>query len=93
MAIVEKTIPHSFIKQDLFGMFDILAIHPDIPGALGVQTTSRSNMNARIKKLQANPILALWTRVGLDAVVHGWSKQGPRGKRKLWALDERIVTP
>lgn len=93
MAIVEKTIPRTFIKQDLFGMFDIVAIHPDAPGMLGVQTTSRSNMNARIKKLQANPILSLWCHAGLDAVVHGWGKKGPRGKRKLWALEERIVLP
>lgn len=80
-------------KKDLFGMFDFVALHPDIPGMLGVQTTSRGNMNARIKKLQANPILALWCRAGLDAVVHGWSKKGLKGKRKLWTLDERPIVP
>lgn len=91
--VVEKTVPRTFIKKDFLGIFDILAIHPKAPGILGVQTTSTSNVSARAKKMLASPNLDLWTNAGCEAVIHGWSKKGPKGKRKLWQLTERYLVP
>ena len=83
-----------FIKKriDLFGWIDICAIHPDKKGVLGVQTTSTTNLSARIKKAKALNSLKVWLQAGNIAEFHGWAKRGARGKRKLWTLKEVIVT-
>jgi len=85
VAIVEKWNPHAKIRQDLFGFIDIVALD-GLPGLLGVQTTSGSNVSARIKKAQDSPNLALWLKAGNRFHVHGWRKAGARGKRKIWEL-------
>jgi len=77
---------NSFVKirQDLFNFIDIVAIRSDVPGVLGVQTTSRSNTSARVKKITDNPISKTWLSAGNKIEVHGWSKMGARGKVKHW---------
>ena len=86
VEIVEKWNMWSRTRRDLFNMFDLLALHPD--GTLvGVQVTSTAHVAERIAKLEANPLLAVWAKKN-TAVVHGWAKRGPRGKRKLWTLKE-----
>jgi len=86
VEIVERWNQWSRSRHDLFNMFDLLALHPD--GTLvGVQVTSTAHVAERVAKLEANPLLALWAKKN-TAVVHGWAKRGPRGKRKLWTLKE-----
>ena len=46
---VEQTIPHTFIKRDLFGFLDVIAVKERL---IGIQITSRANMSSRIKKAQ-----------------------------------------
>ena len=87
--VVEQTIPRTFIKRDLFGIIDILAITPD--GLLGIQATSGTNHSARIAKARQEPRLATWLRAGAHFAVWSWAKRGDRGKRKLWALREESV--
>ena len=58
------------IRQDLFGFGDILAINKDT--VLIVQTTSGSNVSARMKKIQENPIAKLWLSPTRWIHVHGW---------------------
>jgi hypothetical protein len=82
--VVEQTIPHTFIKRDCFGV-DILALKPTMP-ILVIQTTSGSNVAARIEKLHASGFTALWKSVGASLEVWGWAKQGPRGTAKRWTL-------
>lgn len=78
-------------RNDLFGFGDILAIgHGEI---VIVQTTSTGNMSARQKKILANPYAHEWVKAGGTIVLHGWSKKGPKGKRKLWTLTERVLVP
>jgi hypothetical protein len=84
--IVEKWNQWSRQRHDLFNMFDILALAPD--GTLvGVQTTTTNHAAERVKKLRANPLLEVWCKKNV-ALVQGWAKRGPRGKRKLWTLWE-----
>lgn len=90
---VERTIPHTVIKRDLFHMFDLLAIHPDSPETLGIQVTDRAHVNARVAKLKSNPLLKAWCQGDRSAWVHGWSEKGKAGKRKIWTLFEVPVTP
>jgi hypothetical protein len=86
VEIVERWNQWSRSRHDLFNMFDLLALHPD--GTLvGVQVTSTDHVAERVAKLEANPLLAIWITKN-TAVVHGWAKRGPRGKRKLWTLKE-----
>lgn len=85
-AVVEKIIPKCFIKQDLFGFIDILAIRDD--EVLAVQTTAgggsgRSNFLARIKKIKANENFKKVKKVGWRVIVHGWQK-----KNNKWELEE-----
>lgn len=83
-AVVEKTIPRTYIKQDCFGV-DILGLKAGHP-ILAVQCTSGANVAARITKLQAAGFDTLWKSVGVAIEVWGWAKQGPRGKRKIWTV-------
>lgn len=91
--IVERFNPFSKNRHDLFHLFDIVALKGGEKGILGVQTTSAANASTRVKKMQGNPILALWLETGNTAVVISWGKRGARGKRKLWMPTETYVLP
>lgn len=87
VAVVERWNPHAKIRQDLFQFIDIICIgHNEV---LAVQTTSDSNVSARVQKVTSTPAAAIWLMSpSRKIVVHGWAKKGPRGKRKLWELRE-----
>lgn len=91
--VVEQTIPHTFIKRDLFGCIDIIALDGQ-PGVLGIQVTSSSNVAARVTKMrtQCADAVERWLGAGNRLVVHGWSKQGKRHARKVWAMREIEVS-
>lgn len=80
--VVERWVPGARIRSDLFGFGDILAIGPTPvdhgpADLLIVQTTSDSNVSARVKKIKgapAYPIVAKAMRIE----VHGWKKVGGR---------------
>lgn len=82
VAVVEKWNPHVKIRQDLWGFIDLLAFKGDT--ILAIQTTSGSNVAARLTKIRENPVAAAWLTVNRRIHVHGWRKVGDRGKRKLW---------
>ena len=67
-------------KKDLYGCIDILAIGNG--ETLAVQVTSKSNMSARIKKIEASEFLAEMLRSGWRVIVHGWWK-GTNGRYQL----------
>ena len=73
--IVEHWNPWAKIRQDLFGLGDILAIRDG--ETLLVQTTSRSNMSARVKKISESEVLPVILRAGWKIQVHGWGELGP----------------
>jgi hypothetical protein len=56
-AVVEKWNPHAKVRQDLFGIIDVLAVEPRAAPwgirTLAVQATSGSNVAARVTKLRA----------------------------------------
>jgi hypothetical protein len=84
VAIVEKWNQWAKVRQDLFGIFDLLAIHPDITGVVGIQVTSGSNMAARRSKIAGSEMAPVWLLGGNTIELHGWRKVGERGKRKVW---------
>jgi hypothetical protein len=84
-SVVERWNPYARVRVDLFGFIDIVAIDPH-KGFIAVQTTSTGNINARIKKILAIGEAYWWLKSGGRILVHGWSKKGKAGKRKLWEL-------
>lgn len=87
--IVEKWNPWAKIRQDLFGIIDLVAIKDGQKGVLGIQTTSGANHSARVNKALVEPNLALWKASGNRFVVQSWAKRGARGQRKVWELREQ----
>lgn len=89
---VEQTIPHTFIKRDLFGCIDIVAVTPD--GILGIQATGGQGgvHAARVTKILAEPRMRAWLAAGASLAVWSWRKGGAVGKRKTWTLREQVFT-
>lgn len=76
-------------KQDLFQFGDLLVANGDHIAL--VQVTTTGNMGAREKKIFSLPVHKIWLAAGGRIFVHGWSRKGPRGKRKVWCITEREV--
>lgn len=87
-GVVEKFIPYTKTRVDLFGVIDLIALD-DQPGCLGIQATSTPNMAARVTKAKGEPRLRVWLERGNRFVVWGWAKRGPQGKRKTYTLREQ----
>lgn len=71
-------------RRDLWGFVDILAIREG--ETLGVQTTSGSNVSARVRKIEDSEYLAPLRAAGWRLVVHGWRK-GSNGRYSLREVD------
>lgn len=91
-AKVEYFNPGTRRLHDLYGFIDIVALEPGVSGVLAIQTTSGSNVAARLAKIAQEARAGLWLACGNRIVIHGWRKGGPRGRRKTWALREVVVT-
>ena len=72
VATVEYYNSFTRRKHDLFGCIDLLAIGNG--ETLAVQVTSKSNMSARIRKIEDNEALPEMLRSGWRVIVHGWFK-------------------
>ncbi|NYS09338.1 hypothetical protein PBR31_00007 [Xanthomonas phage PBR31] len=72
VEIVERY--NSFVKRrfDLFGFIDLLAIKPG--ETVGVQTTSYSNLSARVKKIAEHENVDAVREAGWRILCHGWKK-------------------
>lgn len=71
--VVEQTLPRCFIKRDLFGCFDIVAVKTGAP-ILAVQTTSTRTAE-RTVKIEASGPARDWLLAGGSIEVHGWVKR------------------
>lgn len=80
VATVEHYNSFTRRKHDLFGCIDLLAVGNG--ETLAIQVTSRSNMSARIKKIEDNLALPEMLRSKWRILVHGWDK-GTNGRYRL----------
>lgn len=81
VQVVERWNPYAKVRQDLFGIVDVLAVvEAEI---VAVQTTSTSNVAARIAKITDSPALPILRKAGVRVLVHGWAKRKGR-----WTLRE-----
>ena len=81
--IVEHWNSFAKIRQDLWGFADLLAIKPN--EILAVQTTSGSNVSARVKKINNHENVVKVRQAGIRIHVHGWAK----GKNNRYSI--RVV--
>lgn len=72
--IVEQTIriPGRTFKRDLFNGFDLLCVKDS--ETLAVQTTTLSNLGARMQKLADNEFVPHLRKAGWTLAAHGWRK-------------------
>ncbi len=78
--ITERWNSFAGIRQDLFGIIDVIALKPGI--TLGVQCTSASNVSARIAKIAEHESTPFLREAGWRIEVHGWTK-GKRGPPRV----------
>jgi hypothetical protein len=83
-AIVEHWDHFARKRRDLFGMFDLLCVREG--ETLAVQTTSGSNVSARVKKLTESELIGTVRKAGWGIHVHGWRK-GANGRYGLVLRD------
>lgn len=83
-AIVEHWDHFARKRRDLFGMFDLLCVRKG--EVLAVQTTSGSNVSARVRKIGENELVGAIRDSGIRIHVHGWRK-GANGRYALRVVD------
>lgn len=89
--VVEQTIPRVFIKRDLFGCIDIVAITPTgilgIQAAAGRRESGGGDIASHRTKILNEPRIKLWIEAGAAFELWSWSDQGKRSRgAKRWQL-------
>lgn len=84
-TVVERWNPFAKIRQDLFGMIDVLALSPT-GETVAVQATSLSNVAKRVTKISEHENVAALRRCGWKLLVHGWGKAA-NGRIRLREVD------
>lgn len=101
--VVEQTIPHTFIKRDLFGFVDIVAVPSSeeqkriCATPLLIQVTTGSNAAARESKIRGAcaGALADCLAAGFIVEVWAWSKRKVKrgGRAVRWEPVTRTIRP
>ena len=84
VAVTEHWNAFARIRQDLFGIVDLIALKGE--ETLAVQTTSGTNVAARVAKIASSAHIDAIRRAGWRIVVHGWRK-GKNGRYTLREVD------
>lgn len=83
VQVVEHWNSFAKIRQDLFGVVDVLAVKDH---TLAVQTTSYGNISARVTKINESGVLPILKGAGWQFHIHGWHKVKNR-----WVVREVIL--
>ena len=75
------------VRQDLFGILDLLAIHPGTGSTTGVQVTTMGQKQPHMRKMRASKMLPLLKKAGWIIILHSWRKL----KKTGWTLDVEIL--
>ncbi len=84
VAVTERWNPHARIRQDLFGIVDLIGLRDG--ETIAVQTTSGSNVSARVRKIAESDATPVLREAGWRIVVHGW-RQDSKGRYQLREVD------
>ena len=83
--IVEQTIPKTFIKRDMFGFVDVVALDRQ-PGFLLLQVTTSHNVPARCRKIREQCTSAARECLQAGNRIEVWGWHQPGGPRTRWQL-------
>lgn len=72
-APTPKTSFRKGIRQDLFGILDIICLGEG--EIIGLQVCHRSGVSKRLKKIAEHENTAAVRRAGIKIIVHGWDKE------------------
>ena len=92
-APVERRIAQAGKKLDLFGVGDVLAVHPRDRVFLMVQATSLPHVGDRLERCRARPELAVWLQAGGAFEVWGWALRDGRWEAKRVAVQAEDLEP
>ena len=85
--VVEHWNAFSRKRHDLWGWCDILCVAvAAYPQVMAVQTTTKTNMKARIKKIKTSDTFRTVQLCGIGVRVHGWHKVGRKWECKIETL-------
>lgn len=73
-------------RKDLYGFIDMVVSKPGI-GIVGVQITTKQNVNARIKKIESLPSYYKWKESKGLVEVWGWYQD----KDEAWKLEITVL--
>lgn len=98
--IVEKPFnPYTKRREDLFNFIDLVGIHGNYQGVLGIQACGE-DVSEHIGKIMEgfrdgkgneippNPHIFQWLRAGNRFFIWSWCLRGAKGKRKMYRLRE-----
>jgi hypothetical protein len=85
VEITERWNAFAKRRVDLFGFIDLLCIRPG--EVVGIQTTSYSNVSARVNKIAEHENVAHVREAGIRIIVHGWKKGKKRGTWECREVD------
>lgn len=91
-ATVEKWIPFTKRRLDLFGFADILYVLGVNIVLVQVTSGSGGNHANRRAKILAEPRARTWLEAGGLIELWSYAKQGPRGKAKRWTRRLEAIT-
>lgn len=83
-AVVERWNAHARIRQDLFGVVDVIGIREG--ETLAVQATSGSNVSARVKKIADSDATPMIRAAGWRFECWGWRKNA-KGRWEVRVVD------
>jgi hypothetical protein len=85
VQVVERWNAFARVRQDLFGIIDVLAI--DANGAItAVQVTSGDHVSERVDKITESAALPYLRKANIRVLVHGWRKNA-KGRYVLREVD------
>lgn len=87
-AVTERWNPFAHIRQDLFGIVDVLAVGHGETVAVQTTTGDGGNVAERIRKIADAEVTPFLREAGWKLLVHGWRKNS-KGK---WVLREVDVS-
>jgi hypothetical protein len=78
-APVERYLIDAKRTVDLFGIADVVGIHPRDKAVLFVQCTSLAHVGDRLKRIKGRPELPLLLRAGIGVECWGWERRRASG--------------
>ena len=81
VAKVEKWNPWGKVRQDLFGILDLLCVNKTL--TIGVQVTTLAHKQEHIDKMIASSALDILKKAGWCIELHSWRKL----KKSGWTVD------